>query len=65
MAPQEVHDNEYKKFLIVEGTCDIVIGENAHSLVPGDVLEIPLHTTHFGRVTSSMPCKVILQRIAA
>ena len=65
MAPQEVHDNEYEKFLVVEGTCDITIGDEVHSLKPGNYLAIPLHAPHHVRVTSACPCKVILQRIAA
>ncbi|MBK8606437.1 MAG: hypothetical protein IPN82_06270 [Chitinophagaceae bacterium] len=36
MAPQEVHDDEHERFLILEGTCDIVVGNNIHQLVPGD-----------------------------
>ncbi len=65
MAPQEVHDNEYEKFLIVEGTCNITVGDNVHSLVPGEYFAIPLHKSHQVIVTSINPCKVILQRIAA
>ena len=65
MAPQEVHDHEYEKFLVVEGTCDITIGEAIHHLNPGDYLSIPLHKPHHVTVTSSIPCKVILQRTAA
>jgi len=65
MAPHEVHDDEYEKFLIVEGTCDILIGDKTYQLVPGDYLSIPLHEGHEVKVTSSVPCKVILQRIAA
>ena len=65
MAPEEVHTNEYEKFLIVEGTCDITIGEKIYKLVPGDYLAIPLHLDHKVKVTSQTPCKVILQRIAA
>lgn len=65
MAPQEVHDHEYEKFLILEGTCDIVIEESTHSLKPGDYLTIPLYKNHHVQVTSSVPCKVILQRVAA
>jgi len=65
-APFEVHDDEYEKFLIVEGTCDIFIGEDeVHHLVPGDYLSIPLHKGHHVKVTSKVPCKVILQRVAA
>ena len=65
MAPREVHEDEFEKFLIVEGTCDIIIGEEVHHLVPGNVLSIPLHKNHEVKVTSNIPCKVILQRIAA
>ena len=65
MAPQEVHHDEHEKFLIIEGTCTITVDQTIHSLVPGDVFEIPLHKKHIVKVTSSYPCKVILQRIAA
>lgn len=65
MAPQEVHDHEHERFLIIEGTCDIVVGNNIHQLVPGDYFAIPLHSKHHIKVTSSFPCKVILQRVAA
>lgn len=65
MAPEEVHDNEFEKFLIVEGTCDIDIEGDIHHLKAGDYLAIPLHKNHHVRVTSSELCKVILQRVAA
>lgn len=64
-APVETHDKEYEKFLIIEGTCDIVVEDKIYQLVPGDYFAIPLHKSHQVRVTSSIPCKVILQRIAA
>ena len=65
MAPQETHHDEIEKFLIVEGSCEIIIGEEIHQLTPGDTLSIPLHRSHFVKVTSTIPCKVILQRVAA
>ena len=65
MAPQEVHHTEYERFLIIEGSCDITIGEDIHSLSYGDFLEIPLHVTHSVKVTSIVTCKVLLQRMAA
>lgn len=64
-APQEVHHNEFEKFLIVEGTCTITIEEEVHQLVAGNFLSIPLHKNHSVKVTSDIPCKIILQRIAA
>lgn len=65
MAPQEVHDDEYEKFLVLEGSCIITIEDESHDMVPGSVLVIPLHKKHFVKVTSVIPCKIILQRIAA
>lgn len=64
-APDETHTDEYENFLIAEGTCNITIGDKVHSLVPGDYLSIPLHINHRVEVTSDIPCKIILQRVAA
>lgn len=65
-APPEIHDQAYEKFLVLEGSCDIEIeGDRIHSLVPGNYLSIPLHKWHEVRITSTQPCKVILQRLAA
>jgi mannose-6-phosphate isomerase-like protein (cupin superfamily) len=64
-APYEKHDNEYERFLIVEGSCDIDIHGEIHSLKVGDYIQIPLHLGHSVKVTSSCPCKVLLQRVAA
>ncbi len=64
-APHEVHDNEYERFLIVEGTCDIIVEDEINQLVAGDYFAIPLHKKHMVKVTSSITCKVILQRVAA
>jgi mannose-6-phosphate isomerase-like protein (cupin superfamily) len=66
MAPQEVHDDQYERFLILEGTCDITIEDHGtHSLKRGDYLQIPLHKNHHVVVTSIFPCKILLQRVAA
>ncbi|MEO5890254.1 MAG: cupin domain-containing protein [Ferruginibacter sp.] len=62
---EEVHDSEYEKFLILEGTCNISVGKEVYGLGPGDFFSIPLHKIHQVVVTSPIPCKVILQRIAA
>lgn len=65
MAPDEVHHDEHEKFLILEGTCDIIVDGKIHSLVPGDYFQIPLHSDHRVVVTSEVACKVVLQRVAA
>ena len=64
-ADNEVHDKEYERFLILEGTCEITAGTEVHYLKPGNYYAVPLHTRHKVQVTSEIPCKVILQRLAA
>ena len=60
----EVHHDEYEKFLILQGTCQMFIGEEVYELKAGDFFDIPLHKPHQLRVTSEGPCKAILQRIS-
>lgn len=64
-APDETHTDEIEKFLVLEGSCNIIIGDQTHSLSSGDYLSIPLHVNHRVEVTSNIPCKVILERAAA
>lgn len=64
-APPETHTNELEKFLIVEGSCNITIDKTVHSMRAGDVLIVPLYSSHYVAVTSACPCKLILQRAAA
>ncbi|MBL0358725.1 MAG: cupin domain-containing protein [Chitinophagaceae bacterium] len=64
-APQEVHDNEFEKFLVVEGSCNIMVEDEVNKLFPGDFFTIPLYKNHLVKVTSDIPCKIILQRVAA
>lgn len=63
-ADQEVHHDEQERFLILEGTCDIIAGGNTYSLAAGDFFAVPLHTPHMFKVTSAVPCKAILQRLS-
>ncbi len=65
MAPQEIHTDEFEHFLIVEGTCTVTIGDEVHNLQAGNYLSIPLFKTHHVTVTSTIPCKVVIQRVAA
>jgi mannose-6-phosphate isomerase-like protein (cupin superfamily) len=62
---EEVHHDQLERFLIVEGSCIITAGEQQYSLAVGDYFEVPLHVPHVIQVTSEVPCKVIIQRIAA
>ncbi|CAN5913876.1 hypothetical protein BH24BAC1_BH24BAC1_26060 [soil metagenome] len=64
MPYYEVHDKEYESFLIVEGTCDVIVEEDTFPLGPGDFFTVPLHARHRVIATSQAPCKAILQRLA-
>jgi quercetin dioxygenase-like cupin family protein len=61
---REVHRKEIEKFLILEGTCTISIEDDAHYLVAGDFIAIPVDKEHLVKVTGEVPCKVLLQRVA-
>jgi len=63
-TPAETHSVEHERFLIVEGSCDIMVNDEKNSLVPGNYFAIPLFADHVVKVTSTIPCKVILQRVA-
>lgn len=64
-APKETHDNQFESFFILEGSCDVIVNNEMFQLFPGDQFTVPLHSTHYIRVTSSIPCKLILERKAA
>ncbi|HET6226441.1 MAG TPA: cupin domain-containing protein [Bacteroidia bacterium] len=64
-APKEMHDDQYESFFILEGTCDIVVNNELFPLYPGDQFTVPLHASHYVKVTSAVPCKLILERRAA
>lgn len=63
-GPAETHENEIERFLILEGTCEVHIEEDIINLKGGDYIQIPLYRNHWIEVTSAIPCKAILQRVA-
>ena len=64
-TPPEIHHSEFEKFLIVEGACVITVEDEPNKLVAGNFFSIPLHKYHDIKITSQIPCKAILQRVAA
>lgn len=64
MTADETHVKVHERFLIIEGICNVDVEGDIYSLQPGDYFEIPLHKHHVVTVTSSVPCKAILQRVA-
>lgn len=64
-APKEMHDDQFESFFVLEGSCDIIVNDEIFQLYPGDQYTVPLHATHYVRVTSAVPCKLILERRAA
>ncbi len=61
----EVHLDAVEKFLVLEGTCMIDIEGEQFPLKAGDYMSIPKFKEHTVYVTSSTPCKLIVQQIAA
>jgi mannose-6-phosphate isomerase-like protein (cupin superfamily) len=64
-APLETHSHTIEKFLILEGSCSLVIEGEVFPLLPGDYLAVPIGKAHYLQVTSTVTCKIILQRQAA
>lgn len=62
VLPAETHSDELESFLVLEGSCEIAFNEEKQVLKPGDILTIPLHTSHIATITSDIPCKLIVQR---
>ncbi|HEX2900176.1 MAG TPA: cupin domain-containing protein [Bacteroidia bacterium] len=61
----EVHLDAVEKFLVLEGTCMIDVEGEQFALKAGDYMSIPKFREHTVYVTSSTPCKLIVQQIAA
>lgn len=60
---QETHENEYESFLILEGECKCVVGEDIRFMKAGDFMPIPLHALHHVEVLSNS-VTAILQHVA-
>lgn len=54
-----VHESYTEKFLIVEGSCDAIIGGVSKSYQKGDYVEFPIHVNHSYYITSDIPMKVV------
>ena len=63
-APYEIHHDQHEKFLILEGSCEIMYDDQVKKFSAGDYFQVPLHVNHRVVITSAIPCKAILQRIA-
>lgn len=64
-AAVETHTDCIEKFLILEGTCNIIIGDTVNPMRAGDYMRIPMHVPHSVVVTSDITCRIIVQRVAA
>ncbi len=67
LVPDEHHDDLIESFLILEGVCSCLVGDEEVVLQAGDYLEMPLHMEHNVRAISQQPVKAVLQwlKIAA
>jgi len=62
--PDEVHEDVYESFIILEGICECQIGDQIIRVEAGGYVEIPLHMHHDVRVLTDYVVGV-MQRIAA
>jgi quercetin dioxygenase-like cupin family protein len=62
-VPDEVHEDEYESFIVLEGECECQIGDNVIRLGPGGFIDIPLHTHHHVTAISEYVIAV-MQRVA-
>ncbi len=60
--PDEVHDEVYECFLVLEGECECYVGDEVIPLGPGGFLEIPLYTHHDVKVVKG-PVMAVVQRV--
>lgn len=60
---EEEHDNLIERFILLEGECNVRMGEKVVTVKGESYFEIPLHTKHSVEVTSEIPCKFICQRV--
>lgn len=58
----EVHENEYESFLILEGRCKCTVGKDVVFMEAGDFMSIPLHEHHTVEVITDKVV-AILQKI--
>jgi mannose-6-phosphate isomerase-like protein (cupin superfamily) len=62
---EEVHLDSIERFLVLEGTCVIELEDEKIYLKAGDYYSVPKFTPHTVVVTSDIPCKLIVQQVAA
>jgi quercetin dioxygenase-like cupin family protein len=63
--PEEVHEAEVERFLILEGECECIVDGQKKRMRAGDFMEIRPHEIHSIRVISDKPVKALFQRKAA
>lgn len=62
---EEVHLDSIENFFVLQGSCKIDVEGKIYELVAGQAMFIPKFKRHTVYVTSEIPCKLIVQQIAA
>jgi mannose-6-phosphate isomerase-like protein (cupin superfamily) len=62
---EEVHLDSIERFLVLEGSCYIEMADETIYLSQGEYFSVPKFTPHKVIVTSEIPCKLIVQQVAA
>ncbi len=62
---EETHLFDIERFLVLEGSCYVEMEDGKRYLQAGDYFSVPKFKTHTVVVTSEIPCKLIVQQVAA
>ena len=58
---ENVINLNYQKFLVLEGSCNIIINNEVCELLQGDHLYIPTHISYYVKPTSNGFCKALVE----
>ena len=53
------HASHYEQVYVIEGTGQMLVGNDRFDVGPGDLIQIPIGAIHALRVTSKLPMKVL------
>jgi len=56
---EHFHRSHTEQVIILEGMADMLLGDKALKVLPGDIIYIPQGTRHSAKVTSQGPLKLI------
>lgn len=62
-SDRHLHNETIETYTCVQGSLEVLLGEEAHILNPGDVLRIPIKTPHSARTLGKEPARITVTTI--